>query len=241
MLNKEEINFQKAIYDKLIIQSENSSFRPNLGVAQGSVISPSLFDLYTEPLLIELSKLPIPMDDIFAYADDILVLCESKLTLDACIDIIEKWSEENHLKINKKKSAILEFTHRRSRTTEIKTGETFRNYPIVDKYKYLGTWLDQKLKLDPQMQFIDKKTNFMKHKLNPCLYNATLDARKNLWQVFVVPLFEFTLPLYYYEESVSKKHKLDQILRGSFKSFTGLGKRGQYVFNRRFNGIQFRE
>ena len=46
-----------------------------------------------------------------------------------------------------------------------------------------------------------------------------------MWQVFVVPLFEFTLPLYYYEESVSKKHTLDQILRGSFKSFTELRKR----------------
>ena len=51
VLDKDEIAFQKAIYDKILIQAENSTFRPNLGVAQGSVISPSLFDIYTEPLL----------------------------------------------------------------------------------------------------------------------------------------------------------------------------------------------
>ena len=66
--------------------------------------------------------------------------------------------------------------------------------------------------------------NIMKHKLNPCLYSATLDARKNLWQIFVIPLFEVTLPVYYYEDSISNKHKLEQILRKSFKYFTGLGR-----------------
>ena len=64
----------------------------------------------------------------------------------------------------------------------------------------------------------------MKHKLNPCLYNATLDLRKNLWQVFVAPLFEYSLPLYFYEEATTKKQKLERILRGSFKKFTGLAK-----------------
>ena len=104
VLGKDEINFQKAIYDRIIIQSENSNFRPNLGVAQGSVISPSLFDIYTEPLLRELKTLgKIEYEDILAYADDILVFCENKSQLDNCINIIERWSKENNLEINKKK------------------------------------------------------------------------------------------------------------------------------------------
>ena len=223
ILTKDEIKFQKAIYDRLIIQSEDSSFRPNLGVAQGSVISPSLFDIYTEPLLLELNK-HIPLEDILAYADDILILCEDIQTLNACLTIIERWSTENNLKINKKKSAILEFINRRSKYTLLKTGDTHRDYPIVDEYKYLGTWLNQKLNLEPQIKFINKKINFMRHKLSPCLFNATLELRKNLWQVFVVPLFEFTLPIFHYEDSRSNKLNLERLLRSSFKNFTGLGK-----------------
>ena len=64
----------------------------------------------------------------------------------------------------------------------------------------------------------------MKHRLNPCLFSASLDMRKNMWQVFVLPLFEFTLPIYFYEEAVTRKLRLEKILRHSFKSFTGLGK-----------------
>ena len=223
MLDKDEINFQRAIYDKIMIQLETSMFRPNLGVAQGSVISPFLFDIYTEPLLLELSKI-LGVDDILAYADDILILCENQSLLHKCIDIIERWSHENNLKINKKKSAVLEFINRRNRITQLNLGESFRGYPVVDKYKYLGTWLSQKLTADPQIQFLEKKVNFMKHKLSPCLYNASLDMRKNMWQVFVLPLFEFTLPIYFYEEAVTRKLRLEKILRHSFKSFTGLGK-----------------
>ena len=156
VLDKDEITFQKAIYDKILIQAENATFRPNLGVAQGSVISPSLFDIYTEPLLKELGEF-LAFDDILAYADDILILCENQHLLNKCIDIVERWSQENHLKINKKKSAILEFIHRRQRTTLMKTGDSFRDYPIVDKYKYLGTWLSQKLMIDPQIEFIEKR------------------------------------------------------------------------------------
>src|SRR5438105_6273609 len=72
VLDENEIKFQKAIYDKIVIKSGNAQFRPNLGVAQGSVISPALFDIYLDPLLWELNKV-IPLDDIFAYADDVLI------------------------------------------------------------------------------------------------------------------------------------------------------------------------
>ena len=63
VLTDDEIEFQKAIYDKIVIQSGKSLFRPNLGVAQGSIISPALFDIYTEPMLWEVNKI-IPIDDI---------------------------------------------------------------------------------------------------------------------------------------------------------------------------------
>ena len=148
ILNNCEIEFQRCIYDKIIIRSGNSMFRPNLGVAQGSIISPALFDIYTEPMLWELNKL-IPLEDIFAYADDVLIICEDIETLQNCISVIEKWSDENNMKINKSKSAILESVHRMKKKTILTIGENIMGYPIVDEYKYLGTWFNQKLSMDP--------------------------------------------------------------------------------------------
>ena len=37
-------------------------------------------------------------------------------------------------------------------------------------------------------------------------------------------MYEFILPIYYYEEAITKRRKLQTILRNSFKSFTGLRK-----------------
>ena len=65
----------------------------------------------------------------------------------------------------------------------------------------------------------------MRRKLAPSLYNATLDLRKNLWQMFILPLYEFLLPIYSSEGSTTKKQKVERLLRNSFKSYTGLKKR----------------
>lgn len=69
-----------------------------------------------------------------------------------------------------------------------------------------------------------RTVNTIRSKLSPSLYHATLDLRKNLWQIFIQPLFEFTLPLYFHEEAATKKMKVQVCLRNSFKSFTSLKK-----------------
>ena len=192
-----------------------------MGVAQGSVISPFLFNVYLEPLLWELNKFVL-LEDIFGYADDVLVLLDNIETLKTCTLLIENWSSGNNMKINKSKSGILEFIPRRKKLTHFKIGENFMGYPIVNHYKYLGTHLNQKLNLGIHLQYINKKSNFIRSKLIPILYNSSLDLRKNLWQIFIVPLFEFALPLYYYERTKSKRSSFARNVRNSFRSFTSL-------------------
>ena len=164
------------------------------------------------------------MEDIYAYADDVLILCDDLKTLRKCLQLIESWSEENNLKINRNKSAIMEFIHKKERVTTLKIGDTFMEYPIVNQYKYLGTWFNQKLTLDTQIQHILEKTYFIRSRLSPTLYTASLDFRKNLWQIFVIPMYEFMLPLCYHEESSTKKELVQRMLRKSFKSYTSIKK-----------------
>lgn len=73
-----------------------------------------------------------------------------------------------------------------------------------------------------QLKYIKRKSESIYQRLSPFLYNANLDIRKSLWQVFIQPLFEFILPLYRCEPALNNKSKADSVIRGSFKLFTGL-------------------
>lgn len=96
-----------------------------------------------------------------------------------------------------------------------------RDYPVVDKYRYLGTWFTQKLTIDEQMKHFIKKTYFIRSRLTPIMYNASLELRKNLWQIFVPPspLYEFTLPLFWAEEAKTRKAKVLTQLKKTVKLY----------------------
>ena len=110
---------------------------------QGSIISPALFNIFIEPLL-QLLNREFNMEDLFAYADDIAVCVYSIGELSRAIKIIEEWSNKARIPINLRKSGILNI-RKTNKTSKIVLGSTYMNYPIVEKYKYLGVWIDEKL------------------------------------------------------------------------------------------------
>jgi len=191
-------------------------------VAQGSVISPSLFNIYSEDLLYQIEeKALISYEDLLAYADDLLILCTSPHQLRQVIRIIKDWSNSNNLGLNPIKSGIIEFLPRCGRQTSyLKIGTLFDDIPIMDKYKYLGLWLDQKLTVAPQLQHIRKKSYFVSRQLSPFLGKISLDYRMNLWTVFIRPLFDQIVGILYAERNHANPKKVRTLLRMTFKSFT---------------------
>ena len=103
------------MYNRYYIRIGDQKFRANCGVAQGSVISPFLFNIHIEDLEDLAIKLKqeadINVEDIFMYADDI---CSSIQQLKKAISIIEEWSKENGMVLNKDKSGIVSFAPRSS-------------------------------------------------------------------------------------------------------------------------------
>ena len=101
MLPEEEKQFLEQIYARLRIRIAKHLIRPNRGVAQGPIISPSLFNIFIEDLSNELQdKAGINIDDLLFYAVDLLTLCASKEQLRKTRQIIKKWSSENGMALN---------------------------------------------------------------------------------------------------------------------------------------------
>ena len=172
----DELEFLKQLYARYHIRVGNSSFRPNKGVAQGSIISPALFDIFIEDLSEELQKkCSLSLTNILLYADDIMVICNSKTQLEQAIKVIEDWTIRNGMLLNKKKSGILTFGARKQKKNpymECQHQPSNKYYtrvwtpslsdimgiPLCKEYKYLGVKLTPKLNLGPQIAFIEKKS-----------------------------------------------------------------------------------
>ena len=78
ILPEKEISYIEQLYARYRIKIGKNLLKTNKGVAQGSMISPALFNIYIEDLSIELGeKANINIEDRLLYADDVLLFTTS--------------------------------------------------------------------------------------------------------------------------------------------------------------------
>ena len=221
VLHEEDIQLVKAIYSRTKIKLGEHSFSPNIGVAQGSVISPFLFNVYAEDLYYTLEKeTDSNYKDLMGYADDLLVICTSLSQLRKVIKTIQAWSSTNNLLLNSKKSGIIEFIPRsKSYPSSLRTDTLFEGIPVVNEYKYLGLILDKKLTCQPQLQHIERKTTYQCTALWPILKAVSLSQRITLWTILIRPLFEMLIFPFHIEKTKSGIGLVRRKVRWSFKKF----------------------
>ena len=105
ILNDDEIEYLEQLYARYRLRIGKTRIKSNKGVAQGSVISPALFNIFIEDLSEELKeKTDINLEDLLYYADDLLTLCTSMEQVKKVIKVISDWSLRNGMQLNKKKS-----------------------------------------------------------------------------------------------------------------------------------------
>lgn len=118
------------------VESDQDTIAVNVGVLQGGLNSPDLFNLYINDLLLELEG---KVFEVLAYADDIVILCKSRPELEEAMRILSDWSIENGIDVNKKKSGVMPVHGRRVIEYEL------NGFPIKNNYKYLGMRIDSTL------------------------------------------------------------------------------------------------
>jgi RNA-directed DNA polymerase len=76
---------------------------PTTGAPQGAVISPLLANIYLHPLDAHMAALGYRM---VRYADDFVVLCESRAAADAALAEIRRWVDANGLRLHPDKTRV---------------------------------------------------------------------------------------------------------------------------------------
>ena len=85
------------------------------GVKQGGVISPVLFNLYLDNLLISLKQSGLGCHingtymSVLGYADDITLACPSLYGLNYILDICNQFAKNNHVIFNTKKTICIKY------------------------------------------------------------------------------------------------------------------------------------
>ena len=118
-----------------------------------------------------------------AYADDIVIITQTRYDLENALKKFEKWLHEHKLMINRGKSGIM-ITQSDIRITN-RDPESIMGIPIVSSYKYLGVHIQSNLTCKLQNTNL---TNFKKAFLSKLGaksgYMITGKSRLIIWKSF---------------------------------------------------------
>ena len=121
--------------------SMSDSFEVRSGVRQGGVLSPHLFSIYVNDLIVLLRKLRVGchLNNLYLasimYADDICLLAPTRSALQTLLLQCEKYGAEWCLSYNPSKSNTMVFGNSRTYAPLMMYG---KNLTTVDRCKYLG-------------------------------------------------------------------------------------------------------
>ena len=215
-INEEIINAIKIIYSnaKIKISSDDDYININNGVLQGSLLSPILFNIYINDLIIKLNENSY---EVLAYADDLAIIVEGRNSLSNIFNILEKWSKLNGIKVNKNKSGIMVIKG-------IEEEIEIEGYPVITEYKYLGIMIDNKLRITKHIGNIDKKLN--EYFSRNFILNKRYFSVKSIMQIF--GYFHKSRLLYGLPAFVDQKswiNRVDKIMVKNIKLLLRLPKR----------------
>lgn len=184
------------------IKDETSETHPiKAGVPQGSVIGPTLYNIYT-------ADIPIRKDTLTAiYADDTAILSKScsvsaiSSRLQTHLNFIHRWSLDWRIKINPDKTQAIVFTDKiQNHKPETQLSLDGTKIPWTNTVKYLGMTLDSKLKFTQHISQARKKANQISGYLYPLMNkNSPLDKSNKLliYTSIIRPTMTYAAPIWH--------------------------------------------
>ena len=138
--------------------------------------------IYINDLLLEIEKNYF----IKAYADDFVVGLSNPNDLDECLDIINRWSTKNDIKINANKSGLLRILGRKGK---IRGLIKKMNILEFEDYNYLGLCIDQSLKFRKECCKLKSKEIILRSFFGKLGYkDLSFDVKLILFKVLIMQL-----------------------------------------------------
>ena len=181
---------QKAV---VRLQEGNSEeFSIERGVRQGCVLSPKLFNMYTEPIFraIEgLQGLSIGGENInnFRYADDTALVADSAARLQEIVNVVKERSEELGLYMNVSKTKSMR-VNKAGEERKVQTVVDGQDLDQVRDFKYLGQLITDDGKCDKEIKrrIAIARSSLINMKDVITTRKLTLNTRKRLVRCYIL-------------------------------------------------------
>ena len=177
---------------------QSEEFPIQRGVRQGCILSPKLFNLYTENIFKEIDdiegvKIGGRNVNNLRYADDTALLAESENQLQVILDAVRSRSERLGLRMNVKKTKVMVVR----RTRDQKKANIYIDGKVLEQvkiFKYLGQQItdDGKCEVDIRSRIEIARGNFLKMKDVVTSKTLTLNTRKRLVKCYVLSTFLYS-------------------------------------------------
>jgi len=137
----------------------SNSYSQENGVPQGSILSPTLFNIKINSIVNSISEnlmSSLYVDDfLIAYRSRYMPTIERQLQLN--LNIIQKWTLENGFKFSKQKTVCMHFCHLRSNHPDPSLKIDNCQIKVVNETKFLGVLFDSKLSFIPHINALKAK------------------------------------------------------------------------------------
>jgi hypothetical protein len=148
-LNGMFVNAIKSLYDGVQAAVRVNGlmtdwFDVGVGLKQGCILSPVLFNIYLNDFLQEIKDMGVGVTvgeekiAILGYADDIVLMAESEQDLQDMLSRLELWCNSWEMKVNISKTKVVHFRPQSTVRTDFEFKCGGECLEVVNQYKYLG-------------------------------------------------------------------------------------------------------
>jgi hypothetical protein len=190
-------NLYEVVESSVLVGHQRTEwFQVEAGVRQGCILSPILFAIFIDGLARAVKRVRVKSTlegvklNLLLFADDVILLADSKHDLQKLLDAVFEYSQMWRFRWNCSKSKVMCFGSRKAQKLHYFLG--FQELQVVKSFKYLGVDLQDNLSWTmTKNRFLNKAKSRIPLVTKAVIEGLSIKTGEKLWESMIRPVLEY--------------------------------------------------